>query len=273
MSNNCLAGFPAFGPRVETKITYNPVEYIPESPIALPASLPDTAQVQFTVNAASLPQFSPVFLPPGKEGDNFFTLYKVYTILGFYNSNAASKTVTVYYKSANPATFTYLTGGSIGAGKYKSALIDKSITVLAPGDLHEVKCYTSSTTNDVYLLWAYMVIAPHFICKLYGTNYQMCIKDLAVDVSMASWIGAGQVWAPPAGYAGPYLLIRRPDGTGHTFEFTANLKVGAMQSPNSEYLLRLPVLSTSGWGYDRATDDKAHVQQRYPTRIAYTPIL
>lgn len=276
MSNNCLAGFPAFGPRVDTSITYHPVEYIPESPIVLPSALPDTAQVQFTINAASLPTWNPVYPILHGTDNTFSNKYAVYTIMGFHNSGAASATIYPYYKSANPSTFSSAGGGPIGAGKYKTICTRYSITALALNDVHEFKLYTGATST-VELLWAYVVVVPNYLLKMGDTTVQNRVIDLEIDISQASWIGATNVQTPSSGWDTFFFLMRDALGNATDSGCTANLRTSAYQGPKTiPSVMRAPNASTNAnvvWASDRSTDDKYHRQPYYPTRVAYTPIL
>lgn len=276
MSNNCLAGFPAFGPRVDTKITYNPVEYIPESPIALPASLPDTAQVQFTVNAASLPTWNPMYPILHNTDYDFKDKYAVYTIMGFHNSGAASATIYNYYKSANPSTFASGGSGTIGAGRYKTVCMRSSITALALNDVHEAKLYTGATST-VELLWAYMVVVPNYVLKIGDATVQNRVADLEIDISQASWIGAASVQTPASGWHTFMFLMRNAFGGGNDSACSANVRTSAYQGSKTILsVMRAPNATTSSdviWGSDQLTDNRRHMQPYYPTRIAYTPIL
>lgn len=276
MSFNNLAGFPAFGPRVDATITYNPVSYIPESPIVLPSSLPATAQVQLTMNTASLPIWSPVEPRIHLTDYTFAEKYIVYTIMGFYSGAAVSKNITVYYKSANPSTFSSAGVGTIGAGKYKTICTRYGLTSPALDDIQEYKLYTTDTDSLITFLWAYMVVCPYSPLKMGDVNNQSSAVNLEVDVSNASWIGAESVSAPSAGWDAWKFNMRSADTTALAIAATSNIRQSAYQCATSGYLLNAPNASSTAavvWENDQTTDNKKHKQPYYPTRIAYTPIL
>jgi len=262
---------------VDTKITYNPVEYIPESPIALPASLPDTAQVQFTVNAASLPTWNPMYPILHNTDYDFKNKYAVYTIMGFHNSGTASATIYNYYKYANPSTFANGGSGTIGAGRYKTVCMRSSIIELALNDVHEAKLYTEPNST-VELLWAYMVVVPNYVLKIGDATVQNRVADLEIDISQASWIGAASVQTPTSGWHTFMFLMRNAYGYGIVSESSAtNVRTSAYQGSKSVLsVMCAPSATTSPgviWSSDLLTDNRSHRQPYYPTRVAYTPIL
>lgn len=276
MSNNQLAGFPAFGARVDTRITYHPVEYVPDPALVLPSSEPGTAQVQFTVNEASLPTWDPVYPNLATDDFTFDTKYVVCTIVGFYNAGASSYTINGKYKSAKPSTFTATAAGSIGAGKYKMITIMDTMSSLALNDVHEMKFYTNDTGGDanVKLLWAYMVVIPYYLVRTITTPVQSRVADLAIDMSNASWVGAASIQVPTTNYASYRVVTRNADGSATAFEVAASVVFPAYSSPTSTaYMARRPTTDPSPWSNDQTTDNKRHKQPYYPTRIAYTPIL
>ena len=272
MSNNQLAGFPAFGPRVDTSITYNPVSYIPESPIELPTSEPAVAQVQLTVNAASLPTFSPCYPSLLTSEVAFKDRYKVFTVAYFQNLSASSVNIIAKFKSSETPTFTSITGeSSLGATYYDAVTFVGSVTELQLNTIHEVKFYTSY--EDVYLIWAYMVVVPD---QLIHCGATAGLKDLLVTVSNASWVGSAVVSTATANFG--WGLNLRGGGGGATVYPNVNGNVSSPAfSGNTSYawLLTAPSLNTTRttlWKQS-TTANTNHFQPYYPTRIAYTPIL
>lgn len=196
--------------------------------------------------------------------------------MGFYSGAAASKNITVYYKSANPSTFASAGTAAIGAGKYKTICTRYGLTSPALDDIQEYKLYTTDTDSLITFLWAYMVVCPYAVLRMGDTNNQSAVVNLEVDMSNSSWIGAESVSAPSAGWEAWKFNVRNVSGRAQGLAATANIRQSAYQCSTAGYLLNAPNASSTTavvWESDQTTDNKKHKQPYYPTRIAYTPIL
>ena len=281
--SNQLAGFPAFGNRIDTNIVYHPKAYLPETPVAIPNSEPTNGagQVQFTFATGDLPTTEPVLLPYASGAPNI-EKYVVYTIMGFYNNSGSSATISLKHK-ANSTTYSGSGSMAVANARYNTAIISLTLDSWNIGDTHEVKIWCNQAAG-VELRWAYMVIAPLRLCSgLPGLS----VANLEIDISGASWIGAAAV-QNVANYAnwqialmgtaatyGNYVSISPPNDYARATVWRIPLSTGQSQY---QYLMGCKTLAAQGAssplaGGDAATETKKHGQPFYPTRVAFTPIL
>lgn len=256
MSNNCLAGFPAFGPRVETNITYHPKELLFDPAQDIPTSEPETAQVQFTIEQGDLPTFA-LYDIPFKVGELFYNKYACYLWISVQNPTAGSIGVTCKYKKANTPSWT-TSGSSIPAGNYGCDTV-VGLTLPALGDVQEVKVYAN--VAGAKLLKAYMFIMPNYL----GSGLMgMSVADVEVDLIATSPIGGLAV-------TNSVSYWRQKISSNTSLSGDANIRV-AVGELWSTWGFGIAPSPTDIW-YKSATESLRHWCPYYPTRIAYTPIL
>lgn len=285
MSNNCLAGFPAFGPRVDTNITYHPKEIVFDPALELPTSAPETPQIQIPVSEGDLPSFSP-FLIPYMAAAGGQDIYVPLLICSFYNSGASAATIYMQYNSSG-TSYIQAGTGSIGAGKYKASTSTRTLTSWNVGSTLQFRCYASAA--GVQLLRAYLVLIPRRIGG--GLPAAANLYNVEIQTAAASLIGAASCTSMHnSSLMMVNIMYRCPNlGGGATFSGLSLQpgsylnKIGAMtipgtEDPNTRYFCGSKNMADQGgaillWSSDSATENLYHLQPHYITRIAYTPIL
>lgn len=256
MSNNCLAGFPAFGPRVDTNITYYPriTEFDPV--VELPTSEPATAQVQFTIAEADLPTFSPYPIP---WLDSTTLRHKCLVYAYVHNGSGGTATVYAKRKTANTPAWSSATSVSATNG-YWYCYAGPGINTFAVGDTQEVKLYASAA--GVKLIKAFMVV----VHVLVGTGLPTKLANLEIDFATDSLFGGtGLVYGTTQCYT-----LHNPIFDGKTSTAVAiNQALWPLHSINGI----LTVGSVGPTWQVSTTDVMKHESVVRPTRIAYTPIL
>lgn len=285
MSNNNLAGFPAFRPRVDSTIIYHPREIVFDPAIELPTSAPATPQLEMTVAASDLPTIAPYDVP-FDASDTMAMRYTVYTIASFQNTGAGSATITAQWRSTG-TTYNAITAipttGAVAAGKYKTITFSKTLTSWSLGDTFQNKFYASAA--GVNLLKAYVVILPR---KIGSGLSAVRLIDLDISVSGTSLIGAAACTNISNSTNMQVMMPHYTPSSGQ-----ASLMAGISNTRNIIPAHTTPLYSVSGtyaficgvksmadhsydygyWSADSATENLYHLQPFYPTRIAYTPIL
>ena len=255
MSNNNLAGFPMLGPRVDTAITYHPLIVTLETPIELPVTEPETAQVQYTVATAELPTASPYPLPAA-VGEALGLTYQYFIYAYVQNASGATRTVYAKSKTANTPTWSSASSASV-TNAYFASFMTRGLTTVAIGDTQEIKLYASGAGVS---LIKYMVCAyPNYLgTALIGKP----LLDVAVDLSTASVFSAGIT------STGDY---RYQTVSWAALSGTTSMSL-ASWLPNTVYGIGYLAAPSNAW-ITTASDNLRHYQPAYPTRIAYTPIL
>lgn len=258
MSNNQLAGFPAFGPRVDTTITYNPRIVTLETPTDLPTTEPATAQVQFVLAGTDLPACSPYPIP---WADSVAITSRYMCHMFAYVKNESGGTATIYakYKTAN--TPTWSTAVSVSAtNNYYYSIGSVGLTTWAIGDTQEIKLYASAA--GVKLIKYALIIYPNRA----GQGCLDRLHDLKLSFENASLIGGtALVYDAAANYTLLSALFTNLASAVKERSFGCWLT----DSANGIF-----VSGTSSRAWRASTTDVFnHGAFYYPTRIAYTPIL
>ena len=244
MSNNCLAGFPAFGPRVDTKITYHTREIVLDPAFELPTSDPVSGNFQITVGANDLPSFSPYVPPPISDPNALFSdCYVTMVVIKVHNSTGASIKINERHATSDTPDWT-----SLVQSKNVAAGSDVSYVYAAAGHQYpQMRLWAAAA--GLTLVSAHLVILPRYIGKgLAG------VKDLVIELSEVSLTG--------------YTVAS-------TWGWSQKVNDGAKTSTAVSYVAA-QADAAMGFGYpvmSFAWGTIASAQPRYPTRIAYTPIL
>ena len=286
--SNQLAGFPAFGNRIDSPIVYNPRIVTYDPAIALPTSEPadNAAQMQITIAVGDLPVHQIPFASDASVGGS----HNIWTILGFKNTGAGAANISVKAKTASAPTFYILssTGNTIGAGKYKTCFYSMVQSGWGIGSVHEAKIWSSA--EGVEFRWAAMIITPR---RLGSGLLGAALLNLEIAFSNASIIGASSCTnIHSSSVVAPRMFIRRSQvgttsGGGFeydTFGYLAFLSLPCYPMPTDndkydyEFLVGTKTLADHGgvsanWAVDTSSESKYHLQPVYPTRVAFTPIL
>lgn len=261
MSNNQLAGFPAFGSRVDSTITYHPKTIIFDPILDLPTGgFPGTPQIEFEITIADLPSINGApYIADGAFGSN----YLIYVFVGISNSYGSTNYIYLSSKYINPSTWNDSSFQGIATGYYGTLLTTACLQSPSIGSTQQYRLY--SYYSGAKLEWAKMVIVPTYLLKQYRG-----VKDLTIETSVASIIG-GTVQSTDDS-----IYIYGYNGAADFYHLqTASTLSMQYWNPSSLY----GVVATTRYPYQSivfstsAINNKPHRQFRYPTRIAYTPIL
>lgn len=260
MSNNCLAGFPAFGPRVDTSITYHPTQTILETPLDLPTSEPGTAQVQIAIAAGHLPTFSPYQIP-WSDGLAETSKYGITLVAICKNESGASRTIYAKSKTANTPTWSSASS-QITNNNYYAGFSSAGISAWSIGDTEEIKLYASDV--GCKLIGYGMIITPTLI----GSGIGKSLVALEIDSASAGFFSG---WDGYLQDTNKNLMLQFAFAST-TYAITSGVKSTQLKAhePNSV----LGILTTGGISNGfRVNTTPAYGFKVYPTRIAYTPIL
>ncbi len=244
MSNNCLAGFPAYGPRVDTSITYHPREIVLDPAFELPTSDPVSGNFQITVGANDLPAFSSYVPPPISDPNALFSdCYVTMVVIKVHNSTGASIRINERHATSDTPDWTSVQYTSVAAGA------DLTFVYAVAGHRYpQMRLWAGAA--GLTLVSAHLVILPRYIGKgLVG------VKDLVIDLSEASLTGytINSTW-------GWYQKVNDGAKTSTAVSYVAAQADAAMG-------FGYPVISSA------FCSGNVSAQPRYPTRVAYTPIL
>lgn len=267
MSNNCLAGFPAFGPRVDTKIIYpTPNTVTLPAGTYLPVDYTNKLQVDIPITSENtlLPYCEPYKLPlsPVNGPSKYGTPYKPLLIAQIKNNDAAARTVYWRYAATYAGSDTFGGTISVPAGYY-ACIAASAVFAWEYGKTDRLWFYSPSSTN-VELVAVHRLIFPQFLPLL---NTAQAVKDIKIDVSTDSLLGGGACYTTTASFlraSTPGLEYLNTEGNISKLAGSANATYGFVHYP---------------WGVDsgiatvHATNPLYHWQHAYVTRIAYTPIL
>lgn len=255
MSNNNLAGFPSFGPRVDTKITYNPTQHNFDPAVQIPIGNPASGLYTFTITAEMLPETDPYGLSV-KE-------YDVYVFARVKNVGASSAYVVSAYRMNGAAVNTGpVINSSVGADRYCSFCdLYNAAGGINIGDTIEIVTYSTTAGATVNIEWAAIVIVPVSPCLNMGA-----VKDLDIAISSASWFN-GTANVPTTGRM--QLSFHVGSLMAHTTAISSDIDLDVYYfKPTGPSLVpQDPATSIA------STTQNQHIQPYYPTRIAYTPIL
>lgn len=267
MSNNNLAGFPSFGPRVDTKIIYptpNTVTF--EAGTYLPATLPTSPNVEIPITAENtiLPYCEPYKIPlspvngPGKYGTPYYPLL----IVQIKNNDAVARTVycrsqTMYgNNSENPFSI------SVPAGYY-ACFAAPPVTAWEFNKTDRLWLYAPSSTN-VELIAAHRLIFPHNLPML---DANKGVADVVIEISTDSLLGGGACYTTSTSY------LRATLPTDETANTVGNITRIAGSASATSGFCYYPSGVGAGKAVTHATNPLYHWQFAAITRIAYTPIL
>lgn len=253
MSNNQLAGFPAFGPRVDSEIIYNPRIITFDPAIDVPVS-PDYAYVEITIGSGDLPTFSP-YTPP-HASSVFNDMYNCY-LLGVVQNVTA--TTTSLYGSYLLSGETYSASDSVSLVGYKYGhYYAPGLTEVSLGATQKLRFYATAA-DKLKIIAAYMMIYPKNICSGLTSG----VADLQITLSTGSMIGG----AAPANEAFSF-------GSGPCAVTTStSISMKGAEIYNADTRGFGYVVRPSHNGLSSSNAAPYYNSPVYPTRIAYTPIL
>jgi hypothetical protein len=257
MSNNQLAGFPAYGARVDSIVVYNPAQTTLETPVELPTSEPATAQVQITTAVGQLPTFSPYLVP--WDSAVFNSEYYTSVLIAIVKNNTAS-TRTIYrrYKIDNTPTWAIAAPFTALAGRYVGISVP-GLSTWSIGDAQELMLYANNAGCN---LLAYgLLIIPNAVGKGLPAAG---VAELVVETDTASlFAGWGTTTASAL-----YATLQSANGSTIISGGTVKTERLALAPDSSSGILTTIMTAQSA----QATSLTYH-SPVYPTRIAYTPIL
>lgn len=251
MSNNQLAGFPAFGPRVDTAITHNIKAVILDPEVELPTSAPASPQAQATITENDVPTMKYIWTTPGLT----IPQRHVVAVFAYFRNDGASQATVYVATKTGASTYSNYRPWYVPAGQYY--MYTRS-GVAVSNNVQDIKAYANQA--GVKLLSVHYLYSPDFS----SISYPKGINNLAIDLGTASLLSGTNNDAAQTyyllGYIGGYTH-QQASISRSVYLTNGTHGLGFMYLYNAEYY------NTS------ATDTKPHPRIFYPTRIAYTPIL